>query len=204
MLFSDSYLSIEAPCSGLYKDRDSKFLSFAFPVKDQEEIKTHLGKLKADHPSAAHHCYAWRLGADKQRYRVNDDGEPSGTAGKPIFAEIQSHELSNVLLVVVRYFGGSLLGVPGLIQAYRGACADALSKAKIVEVQIQEEYRIEFDEEDSGAVNHLLKSVDARVLQRDYAQRHCWTFRVRKALAPRFEEKQKALYKTTLSPIQTL
>lgn len=204
MLFSDTYISIEAPVTGLYKDRGSKFMAFAFPVNDPNEIKRQLEQLKREHPSAAHHCYAWRLGADKQRYRVYDDAEPSGTAGKPIFAEIQRRDLSNVLVVVVRYFGGNLLGVPGLIQAYRGAAADALMQASCVEKQILEAYRMEFDADDIGAVNQLLKSVEAHVIDRGYSERHCWTIRVRKALALRFEEKQKELYHTTLSPIQTL
>ena len=116
-MVSDTYLSIDRPSEGLYKEKGSKFISFAFPVQNEETIKEILIGIKKEHFSARHCCYAWSLGIGQERYRVNDDGEPSGTAGRPIFGQIQSHQLTNILLVVVRYFGGTLLGVSGLIQA---------------------------------------------------------------------------------------
>ncbi len=162
MLFSDTYFTIEKPAEGIYKDRGSKFLAFAFPVTKEEEVKAHLQQLRKDHPGANHHCYAFRLGADKLLFRANDDGEPSGTGGKPILGQIQSKDLTNILIVVVRYFGGSLLGVPGLIAAYRGAAADALANSKIIERQIMEVYELQFP---YAAMNDIMKILKDENLQ---------------------------------------
>ncbi len=129
----DSYLTIEKNTEGLFKDKGSKFLAFAYPVEEEEEIKEYIQALKKEHYSARHHCYAWRLGAEKTHFRANDDGEPSSTAGKPILGQIQKNDLTNILIVVVRYFGGTLLGVSGLINAYRGAAADVINNSIIVE-----------------------------------------------------------------------
>ena len=128
----DTYRTIEKKTVGVFKDRGSKFLAFAFPVSSTGEIKSILGKLKKEYHDARHYCYAYRLGASGKEYRANDDGEPASSAGKPILGQIQSHDLSNVLIVVVRYFGGTLLGVGGLIHAYRSAAADALKNARII------------------------------------------------------------------------
>jgi uncharacterized YigZ family protein len=140
----DTYRTILCPSEGVFKDKGSKFLAFAFPVNTEEEIKDILQNLRKDHHSARHHCYAWRLGHEKLHFRANDDGEPSSTAGKPILGQIQSYDLSNILLVVVRYFGGTLLGVSGLINAYRNASIDALNQAKIVERVVEKKITIEF------------------------------------------------------------
>ena len=129
----DTYRSIKKNSSGIFRDRGSKFLAFAYPVYSVEEIKSILGNLRKKYHDARHHCYAYRLGAEKTEYRTNDDGEPSSSAGKPIFGQIQANDLSNILIVVVRYFGGTLLGVGGLINAYRSAAASALQSASIVE-----------------------------------------------------------------------
>lgn len=133
MSASDTYRSIKKSSGGIFRDRGSKFLAFAYPVYSVEEIKSILGNLRKKYHDARHHCYAYRLGADKMKYRANDDGEPSGSAGKPILGQIQANDLSNILIVVVRYFGGTLLGVGGLINAYRSAAASALQSAGIVE-----------------------------------------------------------------------
>ncbi len=204
MLFSDSFFTVSRPAEGIYKDRGSKFLAFVFPVKTTQEIKEKIDHLKKEHPSAVHHCYAWRLGADKSAFRTNDDGEPSGTAGKPIYSQILSNDLTNVLIVVVRYFGGSLLGVPGLINAYKASAADALSNSDIVEQHILEEYSISFGEEDISQVMHLLKSHEASIVSRNYEGKHILVYRIRKQLALALEEKLKALYKTKLTYLQTL
>jgi len=129
----DSYKSIAAKSEGVYRDRGSKFLAFAYPVDSVEEIKSILAELKKEYHDARHHCYAYRLGVSKPEYRSNDDGEPSSSAGKPILGQIQSNDLTNILIVVVRYFGGTLLGVGGLINAYRSAASDALRNARIIE-----------------------------------------------------------------------
>jgi uncharacterized YigZ family protein len=141
----DIYRTIEKPSEGLFKDKGSRFIAYAFHVHSEEEIKEIVLSIKKEHHSARHHCYAWRLGAKNPVFRVNDDGEPSSTAGKPILGQIQSFELTNILIVVVRYFGGTLQGVSGLINAYRNAAQDAINNAQIVERIIEKTYLIEFD-----------------------------------------------------------
>ncbi len=130
---SDIYLTIEAPAEGIYKEKGSKFLAFAYPVSDEEGIKEYIDELKHRFYNARHHCYGWQLGTDGMNFRANDDGEPSGTAGKPILGQIRSHNLTNLLIVVVRYFGGTKLGTSGLIRAYKSASQDALFNAQILE-----------------------------------------------------------------------
>ena len=142
---NDSFLTINKPCEGIFKDKGSKFFAYAFPVTNEDEIKAHLQVLKKEHYSARHHCYAWRLGADKKRFRANDDGEPSSTAGKPILGQIQKLDLTNILIVVVRYFGGTLLGVSGLINAYREAAVDAMNNAEIIEKLVEQSFWVEFE-----------------------------------------------------------
>ncbi|RKD90133.1 IMPACT family protein [Mangrovibacterium diazotrophicum] len=154
---SDSYLTIAQACEGLFKDKGSKFLAYAYPVETEDEIKEHIQNLKKEHYSARHHCYAWRLGADKTQFRANDDGEPSSTAGKPILGQIQRLDLTNILVVVVRYFGGTLLGVSGLINAYRAAAADALEQAEIVEQLVEIAFWVEFDYLNMNSVMKVFK-----------------------------------------------
>ncbi len=161
MLFDDTYRTIAGPAEGLFKDRGSRFLAFAFPVTTEDEIKIHLERLRKEHFGANHHCYAWRLGADKQRFRANDDGEPSGTAGRPILGQLQSFDLTNVVVIVVRYFGGTLLGAGGLVQAYKQSAAEALNAATIIEKHITEVYALQFKYDAMNAVMKLLKEFDA-------------------------------------------
>ena len=141
MEHTDTFKTIKAPAEGLYKEKGSKFLAYAFPVSNEQQIKEITTRLKKEHHSARHHCFAWRLGADYLLFRLNDDGEPSGTAGRPILGQIQHHELTDVLVIVVRYFGGILLGTSGLANAYKQAAADVLGNAltivKIIEVPIE-------------------------------------------------------------------
>ena len=150
----DTYKTIAAPSEGLFKDKGSKFISYAFPVCSEEEIREIIQILKKDHHSARHHCYAWRLGHEKLHFRANDDGEPSNSAGKPILGQIQNSELTNILIVVVRYFGGILLGVGGLINAYRNAAQDALVQAEIVERIVEKRLLVEFG---YGVMNDVMK-----------------------------------------------
>jgi len=139
------YYTIEKPVEAMFKDRGSKFLAYAYPVTSEKKIKEHIQQLKKEHPKAVHHCVAWRLGYDGNLFRANDDGEPSGTAGKPMLGQIDSMMLTNVLVVVVRYFGGTLLGVPGLIHAYKTVTADALQQATIIEKWIESYYQLRFE-----------------------------------------------------------
>jgi len=130
MLFDDSYRTIEKPAEGVFRDRGSKFIAFAYPINSESELKNILSQLKSEHPKANHHCWAIRLGLDRSVFRINDDGEPSGTAGRPILNTLLSHNLTNVAVIVVRYFGGTLLGVPGLINAYKTATEEAAEAGK--------------------------------------------------------------------------
>lgn len=150
----DTYKTISKPSEGLFKDKGSKFISFAYPVTSEDEIRDIVQSIKKEHHSARHHCYAWRLGHEKLQFRTNDDGEPSSTAGKPILGQIQSFDLTNILIIVVRYFGGTLLGVSGLINAYRNAALDAIIQAEIVEKLVEQQLLIEFGYE---AMNEVMK-----------------------------------------------
>ncbi len=154
---TDTYRTLSERSEGLYKDRGSKFHAYAWPVHREDEIKKHLAFLRKEHRAARHHCYAWCLGRYPEHFRVNDDGEPSGSAGKPILGQIRSFELAHVLVVVVRYFGGTKLGVPGLIAAYRGAAADAIRQAEIVERMVENVYEIHFGYERMNDIMHLVK-----------------------------------------------
>jgi len=194
MLFSDSYLTISNNTEDLYKEKGSKFLAFAFPVNSESEIKEKLGQLRKEHPSASHHCYAWRLGADKLAYRANDDGEPSHTAGKPILMQIQSNDLTNILIVVVRYFGGTLLGVGGLIHAYKQAAINVLQKTERLERFILFEYEAEFDFDSMSAMMRILRDVEANVSSAKYEEKNVVTFTVKKHFSEKLEERFKDLY----------
>jgi uncharacterized YigZ family protein len=132
MIDDDSYKTIEGESHGLYREKGSKFIAIAFPVSDTEQVKEITERLKKEYHDARHHCYAYMLGAERKTWRVNDDGEPSGTAGKPILGQINSNELTDILIVVIRYFGGTLLGVSGLINAYRSAAADSIANGVII------------------------------------------------------------------------
>ena len=156
MLFEDTYLTIEKKSEGEYKDKGSKFLAYAFPIKKETEVKEFLSELRKTHHGARHHCYAFVLGANKLSYRANDDGEPSYTAGKPILGQIQSKDLTNILIVVVRYFGGTLLGVSGLINAYKTAANEAIKNNEIIEKTINEVYEINFE---YTLLNEVLKTL---------------------------------------------
>ncbi len=165
---TDLYRTIEASSEGIYKEKGSRFISLAYPVVNEDEIKEIVSGLKEKYYDARHHCYAWRLGAAKTHFRANDDGEPSSTAGKPILGQIQSNDLTNVLIVVVRYFGGIKLGVSGLINAYREAAADAIANAVIVEKTVNEQVRIQFSYLAMNDVMKIVKEEAPEVLERNF------------------------------------
>ena len=156
-MFEDTYKTIKYPSQGVYKEKGSKFLAFAYPIATEAEAKARLDELRKQYFDARHHCYAYILGADKAAYRINDDGEPSSTAGKPIYGQLLSHDLTNIIIVVVRYFGGIKLGVPGLINAYRTAAKDAIDNAIIIERNITEVYNLQFTYEQMNSVMKILK-----------------------------------------------
>ncbi|HWZ14301.1 MAG TPA: YigZ family protein [Mucilaginibacter sp.] len=165
MLFDDTYRTIEKPVEGLFRDRGSKFLAFAYPITAETEIKAIVAKLKSEHPKANHHCWVMRLGIDRSVFRVNDDGEPSGTAGRPILNTLLSRNLTNIVVVVVRYFGGTLLGVPGLINAYKSATIDALDKTVVIEKTVNDVYLVEFDYPQMNDVMKIIKDDNLNIME---------------------------------------
>ncbi|MGZ2368504.1 IMPACT family protein [Ancylomarina sp. YFZ004] len=165
---TDSYKTIQNTSEGIYKEKGSKFITYAFPVTCEEEIKEEIDKLRKKYYDARHHCYAYMLGADKKNFRANDDGEPSSTAGKPILGQILSSDLTNILIVVVRYFGGTKLGVSGLIHAYKAAAIDAISNAEIIEKTVNDIYDIHFDYLVMNDVMRIIKEEQPLQIDQDF------------------------------------
>ena len=164
----DEYKTINQPAEGIYKEKGSKFIAYAYPVYDEEQVRPLIEKLRKEYYDARHHCYAWQLGLGKDHFRANDDGEPSGTAGKPIHGQILSHELTNILIVVVRYFGGIKLGTSGLIAAYKAAAADAIANAEIINRTVQDFYEIYFNYEAMNDVMRILKDEQPNVIKQSF------------------------------------
>ncbi len=167
-MFDDTYRTIKGPAEGLYKEKGSKFLAFAFPVRSTDEVKQHLEALRKEYFDARHHCYAYILGSTKDVYRVNDDGEPSGTGGRPIHGQLLSADLTDTLIVVVRYFGGVLLGASGLANAYKTAARDAIEHAEIVEKTIDVRYRLQFEYVLMNDVMRIVKEFGLTPMNQDY------------------------------------
>ena len=165
---TDCYLSIAAPSQGLYKEKGSKFLAFAYPVEQEEQAQEIIADLKREYFDARHHCYAYRIGHTGDRWRMNDDGEPSSTAGRPIYGQLLSNELSDILVVVVRYFGGIKLGVPGLIRSYKNATADAIANAEIVEKIAGEFFTVTFDYLQMNDVMKVLKEMNITPISQNF------------------------------------
>ena len=163
----DFYTTIEKSSTAEFKDRGSKFIAYAFPIETADDFKKQLQNLKKEHPKAVHHCFAYRIGTDGNNFRSSDDGEPSGTAGKPILGQIDSKELINVAVIVVRYWGGTLLGVPGLINAYKASAAMALQVTPIVQKQVEILYSIEFDYTQMNDVMMILKQFNCNVITQE-------------------------------------
>lgn len=179
---TDTYQTIEGSSEGFYKEKGSKFFAYCQAIYNEEDVKAFLEDIKSAHPKARHHCYAYRFGLDKnQNYRANDDGEPSGTAGRPIIGQLDSKGVTNIMVIVVRYFGGTKLGVPGLIRAYKTATIDALDNATIVTKQIQDFYTIAFDYSAMNDVMKLLKRANIDVESPIYEQICQFTIRMRQS-----------------------
>lgn len=164
-MLSDAYKTIKKPCRGIYKEKGSRFIASVWPVTDQAEIKSIIDNIRKEYYDARHHCFAYVIGHERNTWRTNDDGEPSGTAGRPILGQINSFELTNVLIVVSRYFGGTLLGVSGLINAYRTAANAALENAEVIECTVNEYYEINFPYDSINVVMKILK--DEAISQTD-------------------------------------
>lgn len=163
----DYYYTIEKAAVAEFKDRGSKFIAYAFPIEAVADFKKRLDELKKEHPKAVHHCFAYRIGLDGNVFRVSDDGEPSGTAGKPILGQADSKQLTNIAIIVVRYFGGTLLGVPGLIKAYKTSASMALQVTPIVQKQVEVIYKIQFDYTQLNEVMMIIKQNNCRVVKQE-------------------------------------
>lgn len=189
----DVYKTVETIAEGLYKEKGSRFIAFIYPVLGEEEIKSIIKEIKTKYYDARHHCYAYCLGADKHCFRANDDGEPSSTAGKPILGQIMSHDLTNVLIVVIRYFGGIKLGVSGLIQAYKNAAADAIRNARIIEKTEDETIRIKYSYLVINEVMKVLKEEVPEILERNFEMECEMLLRIRRTNMSRLQEKLKKI-----------
>ncbi|EKB49549.1 YigZ family protein [Cecembia lonarensis] len=164
----DSYLTLKRESEGVYKEKGSKFLAFAFPIKDENDIREHLEQLRKNYYDARHHCYAYILGKNQDLYRANDDGEPNHSAGDPILGQIRSNGLTNVMIVVVRYFGGTKLGVSGLINAYKTAAAEAIANNEIITAILHDKVKIDFEYLNMNEVMKLIKEYDLQILEQHF------------------------------------
>lgn len=192
----DTYKTITKPSDEtLFKDRNSKFLGYAFPITSDKEVKQHLDELKKKHHSARHHCYAWQLGVEDIRFRANDDGEPSNTAGQPIYGQIQAFELTNVLVVSVRYFGGTKLGVGGLINAYKTSAKITLEASEIIEKTIDVKFKLKFDYSLMNNVQRIIKEKNIRIANQKLELDCQYTIAVRKKEAQEVFNAFKSLFK---------
>lgn len=196
----DTYITVTAPSEGVYKEKGSRFLSYLFPVTTEEEIREIYQKIKKEHYNARHHCYAWRLGKEEIRFRANDDGEPSSTAGKPILGQLVSHDLTDVLLVVVRYFGGTLLGTSGLIHAYREAAASAIAAASSETRLIKATFQLDFGYSEMNAVMLLLKNENLTPDDLQLTEKCRLLLSVRKADAERITRQLATIYGVSVNP----
>jgi len=181
MLFSDTYQTITQTSEGIFRDKGSKFIAYAYPIKSETEVKEITAKLRAEHSKARHFCWAIRLTPDRNVHKFNDDGEPSGTAGRPILNALLSADVTNILVVVVRYFGGTLLGVPGLINAYKTATVEALNATEIVTKTVNDVYELEFDYLMMNDVMRVVKDEQLNILSQNFDTYCKLSFEVRKA-----------------------
>ncbi len=204
MLFTDTFLSIKDRSESIFRIKGSKFLGYAIPLKSETEVKPAIETIKAEHPKARHHCWAYRLTPDRNTFRINDDGEPSGTAGRPILNSILSADVTNVLVVVVRYFGGTLLGVPGLINAYKTTAQDALAAASIVEFTINDTYRLSFDYPLMNEVMRVIKKYDTCIIRNGYNETCFLTVEVRRSKLNSFLTDLESLNSVQIALADTL
>lgn len=190
----DTYKTVEGPAEGYITEKKSKFLSFIFPIKSAGEVKEIVDAHRKKYYDARHVCWAYMLGWEREEYRVNDDGEPSGTAGRPILGQINSAELTDVLILVIRYFGGTLLGTGGLIKAYKEAAADAIANATVVEKTVDEVIGIHFDYILLNDVMRVLKQFELVQWTQDFRETCRMTLKIRRSLSTQLKEMLSAIY----------
>jgi len=200
---TDNYKTIETTSEGIYKEKGSKFIAYAFPVTCEEDIKDEISRLKKEYYDARHHCYAYMLGADKKDFRANDDGEPSSTAGKPILGQILSSDLTNILIVVIRYFGGTKLGVSGLIHAYKTAAQDAIANAQIIEKTINDIYDIHFDYLVMNDIMRIIKEEQPLQIDQDFNLTCRITLSIRQSEVDKIIERFKKIDSVKTKHIRT-
>jgi uncharacterized YigZ family protein len=181
MLFDDTYKTIKTTSEGIFRDKGSKFIGYAYPITSEAEVKNIITKLKAEHGKARHFCWALRLSPDRSVFKLNDDGEPSGTAGRPILNTLLSADVTNVLVVLVRYFGGTLLGVPGLINAYKTATVEALAVNEIITKTVNDVYEIHFNYLEMNQIMRIIKDEQLIVLNQEFDTKCVVKFEVRKS-----------------------
>lgn len=203
MDLKDTYKTISSPGDeALFKDKNSKFWGYTFPVTNEEEVKQHLEALKKQHHSARHWCYAWQIGTETKTYRANDDGEPSNSAGQPIYGQILSHDLTNILIVVVRYFGGVKLGVGGLINAYRTGAQLAIASSNIIEKLIEIEFVAIFEYKDMNKVMRILKEHQLKISSQELTLNCKIYFSSRKSEAHKIKDIFSSLYEVEIKEVK--
>jgi len=203
-MFSDKYKEIKSATTGVYKEKGSKFIAYSFPVHSEENVKEKLEEVKKLEHSARHHCYAYILKPDKSAQRANDDGEPSSTAGKPILGQILSNDLTNILIIVVRYFGGLKLGVPGLIRSYKTAALDAISNSEIITKIIKEQFAVSFKYPQMNEVMRLVKEYNLEVVNTDFQIECNLIFVVAKSKSEEVVKTFKKNYELTIKYLKTV
>ncbi len=192
----DTYKTITALAEGIYTEKRSKFIAMALPVRTLDEIKEYLEKYQKQYYDARHVCYAYMLGHERKDFRANDNGEPSGTAGKPILGQINSNELTDILVVVVRYFGGIKLGTSGLIQAYKAAAAEAIAAAEVIEKTVDDEVEVAFEYPFMNDVMRIVKEEEPQIVSQSYDMDCIMRLRIRRSMMPRLRQR--------LSKVETL
>jgi uncharacterized YigZ family protein len=204
MFLNDTYWTIKQISKGTYREKGSKFLATAIPVDSEFEVNERLKAIRKDYHDANHWCYAYRLGYNKLVYRLNDDGEPSGTAGKPIFGQILSKDLTNILVVVVRYFGGTKLGVSGLINAYKTATKDAIERADLIVKTINDVFTVGFEYASMNEVMRIMKEEEVVQLSHNFDSNCSIKFFIRKSRSELIVSKLKNINKLTINYIDTV
>jgi uncharacterized YigZ family protein len=204
MLFNDTYKTIARPAEGIFRDRGSKFVAYAYPFKPDGQVKNVVDALRFQHPKARHFCWALRLTADRSNFKIQDDGEPSGTAGRPILNTILSADLTNILIVVVRYFGGTLLGVPGLINAYKSATVEAISASEIIELTLNDVYDLSFPYLIMNDVMRIIKEGQFEVISQSFDNECCIRLSIRKSALNIFLSKIEHIKQLNLRYLHTV
>lgn len=203
-LFEDQYKTINAPSEGTFRDKGSKFIAYSYPFTDENTLKDILSNVKSSHPKARHHCYAYRLGMDRSVFRINDDNEPAGSAGRPILNTLLSNDLTNILVIVVRYFGGTLLGIPGLINAYKSATQESINNATIIEKHQKDIYRIDFDYLQMNNVMRIIKEEDLDILNQTFDNNCKMEIAIRTSLVNRVTTNLSTLPNLKLKYLKTI